>query len=383
MLGIEDYGSDSDASDSPKQSAATSNPPSKTKRAPKKITISLPSLPAAGSAENSDDERPAKKRRTGAGTSSLLSMLPMPKQKTVPQSRAVIGVGKTEVLDLELSTETPVSEPVSLTFKPGSLGKGKRNISIEEVSINQATRPRRSPEATPATDFFALGHAKGAAKNSNDSASSSSSLSLPSAAPSLPTFEPPEPTPMDPYPGYYQLPSGVWAAYDPEYYAKFMKKWEHDYNSQLRALEKGTIKGFEGLQDAPVEEINALKEMEKAKKEIQEREEKKAITQGAGGGPVAPKMNINASKMNRVANSRHQLSTLLKQAYENREALEEQIAQGKRNRKEAGNKYGENIKLFSDIVVTECTIRRFLNVTCVKRLQGRMVSHFMRQISVL
>ena len=50
--------------------------------------------------------------------------------------------------------------------------------------------------------------------------------------------------------------------------------------------------------------------------------------------------------MNRVANSRHQLSTLLKQAYENREALEEQIAQGKRNRKEAGNKYGKNIKSF-------------------------------------
>ena len=135
------------------------------------------------------------------------------------------------------------------------------------------------------------GHAKEAAKSSNES--SSSSLSLHSAAPSLPTFEPPEPTQTDPYPGYYQLPSGVWAAYDPEYYAKFMKKWEHDYNSQLRALEKGAIKGFEGLEDAPVEEVDALKEMEKAKKEIQEREEKKAVTRGAGGGPVAPGMNIN------------------------------------------------------------------------------------------
>ena len=139
------------------------------------------------------------------------------------------------------------------------------------------------------------GHAKGATKSSNESASSSSSssLSLPSAAPSLPTFEPPEPSQTDPYPGYYQLPSGVWASYDPEYYAKFMKNWEHEYNSQLRALEKGVIKGFEGLKDAPVEEIDALKEMEKAKKEIQEREEKKAVTLGAGGGPVAPKMNIN------------------------------------------------------------------------------------------
>ena len=135
------------------------------------------------------------------------------------------------------------------------------------------------------------GHAKGATKGSNES--TSSSLSLLSAAPSLPTFELPEPTQTDPYPGYYQLSSGVWAAYDSEYYAKFMKKWEHDYNSQLRALEKGAIKGFEGLEDAAVEEIDALKEMEKAKKEIQEKEEKKAVTRGAGGGPVAPKMNIN------------------------------------------------------------------------------------------
>ena len=72
-----------------------------------------------------------------------------------------------------------------------------------------------------------------------------------------------------------------------------MKKWENEYNAHLRALEKGTVKGFEGLRDASVEEVNAMKEMEKAKKEIKEREEKKAITKGAGGGPVAPKMNIN------------------------------------------------------------------------------------------
>lgn len=72
-----------------------------------------------------------------------------------------------------------------------------------------------------------------------------------------------------------------------------MKKWENEYNAHVRALEKGTIKGFEGLKDAAVEEIDALKEMERAKKEIQEREARKAVTQGADGGPVAPRMNIN------------------------------------------------------------------------------------------
>jgi len=44
--------------------------------------------------------------------------------------------------------------------------------------------------------------------------------------------------------------------------------------------------------------------------------------------------------MSGIARSRHQLSTLLREAYENREALEEKIAEGRRNRKEAGNKYG-------------------------------------------
>ncbi len=32
---------------------------------------------------------------------------------------------------------------------------------------------------------------------------------------------------------------------------------------------------------------------------------------------------------------------MLKEAYENRELLEDKIAEGRRNRKEAGNKYGK------------------------------------------
>jgi proline-rich protein PRCC len=32
---------------------------------------------------------------------------------------------------------------------------------------------------------------------------------------------PPAPTPDDPYPGYYQLPGGEWAAYEPEFYHSF------------------------------------------------------------------------------------------------------------------------------------------------------------------
>lgn len=44
--------------------------------------------------------------------------------------------------------------------------------------------------------------------------------------------------------------------------------------------------------------------------------------------------------MSGIAKTRHQLATLLRDAYQNRDALEERIAEGRRNRKEAGNKYG-------------------------------------------
>lgn len=36
---------------------------------------------------------------------------------------------------------------------------------------------------------------------------------------------------------------------------------------------------------------------------------------------------------------------MLMEAYQNREALEEKIAEGRRNRKEAGNKYGQYSKV--------------------------------------
>lgn len=155
MLGIEDYASDSDAAESPKESlliSRTSKSPSKTKRAPKKITIPLPSFSATEGAENSEDERPAKRSRTGAGTSSLLSMLPTPKEKFNQPS----VVTKTEILDHRLGTQAFKDQDAPLSFKPGSLGKGKRNTSVDEAT-NQATHSRHSPEATPATDFFALG----------------------------------------------------------------------------------------------------------------------------------------------------------------------------------------------------------------------------------
>jgi proline-rich protein PRCC len=167
----------------------------------------------------------------------------------------------------------------------------------------------------------------------------SSSAPTVSSAPQIEDFTPPEPKADDPYPGYYQLPSGTWAAHDPAYYQAHYTKWKRAYDAHVRALERGA-KGFEAYDAERAQEVDGEAERARARVEVQEREERKALTTGAQGEPAAPRMNVQGAKLGKQARSRHQLTTLLTEAYSNREMLEERIAQGKRNRKEAGMKYG-------------------------------------------
>ncbi|THU89513.1 hypothetical protein K435DRAFT_286159 [Dendrothele bispora CBS 962.96] len=351
MLGLDDYGSGSE-SDEPTQKELQKPSVSKTAKPKKKITIGLPALKPAEEDELKDERPPAKRPRleTGKGSSALFSMLPAPKQKdpiSQPTER-VLGGGKgpslvfgaspsssaafgTQSADEDITNSDNNTSSKSTSLLPPSLGKGRSNISLD----GPAKKPP-AVTAAPPVDFFSLGSST-RSRATNIVSPSTSTLS---AAPTIPDFKPPEPSMTDPYPGYYQLPSGAWAAHDPEHYESFRKKWEKEYNDHVRALEKGTIKGFEGADGDDVQSVDAAQEMEKAKREITEREERKAVTKVAQGEPAKPKMNVTAAKMSGVARSRHQLATLLSEAYQNREALEEKIAEGRRNRKEAGNKYG-------------------------------------------
>lgn len=346
MLGLGEYGSDSDSdtddvqapppptttgvksqslsqSSRPASSSSLVLPPPRTK---KKIAIALPSLKSLKDDDDhgEDQERPAKKQRleSGAGMSSLLSMLPAPKQKNpVPAAPARVlggGVGNQTLVagpaPYQESETVDATPSTSLPFLPMSLAKGKSNISLEDERPKKAA-PRPPPNAAPAVDFFSLGECistlndvhlidymhTGSASTTSASlptlpkpstSSSSSSVNI-SSAPALPTFQPPEPTTTDEYPGYYQLPSGQWAAHDPAYYNTFAKKWQREYDSQVRALEKGAGKGFENLESSDVADVDAAKEMERAKIEIKEREDRKKLSMGIDGEPAKPKMNIN------------------------------------------------------------------------------------------
>ncbi|KAG1756710.1 mitotic checkpoint regulator, MAD2B-interacting-domain-containing protein [Suillus paluster] len=369
MLGIEDYGSDVDSDNEapptkvpapskplglslppPKSSGSSSlslPPPTniKTKR-PKKIEITLPSLPSNDS--DTDDRPPAKKPRItsskGAGASSLLNMLPAPTQplpvkaKKGKQPERMLGGGNGPGLVFRAPTsvqedgegDAEEAQEASTSFLPASLKKGKSNVALDREDYRLPTLPKVS--SAPAVNFFSLG-----TSSTMPSTSTTPSTSTPpiSSAPEVATFTPPAPTPTDAYPGYYLLPSGAWAAYDQVYYATFVKKWQKDYDAQVRALEKGEVE--REAQDAA--EVNMQEEMEKARREIKEREDRKALTGIKTGEQEQPRMNVQGAKLGSTARSRHQLTTLLTDAYHNREALEEKIAQARRNRKEAGNKY--------------------------------------------
>ncbi|KAH0826925.1 mitotic checkpoint regulator, MAD2B-interacting-domain-containing protein [Lanmaoa asiatica] len=383
------------SSSTPTTKTSGSTAPSKQKRT-KKIAVNLPSLPS--SSDDADDGPPAKKPRivsstgesrgggtAGAGNSSLLSMLPAPKQPVpvMKKEERVLGGGgrpglvfrtpKNEVRrhdtagfastdgpsvdavdggDAEVAGPADIPVP-STSFVPPSLKKGRANISLEnegpsKITALAATQPRRS--AAPPIDFFSLGSSTPPARSTPTpstfsvatptSAPSASTFSV-SSAPTISTFRPPSPTLDDPYPGYYQLPSGAYAPYDAEYYASYAHKWKAEYDKHIRALEKSQYEPEAG----GAQDVDMGAEMEKARREIKEREDRKALTAGQtgqneNGEPAMPKMNVKGAKLGSVARSRHQLTTLLTEAYLNREVLEERIAQGRRNRKEAGNKYG-------------------------------------------
>lgn len=164
MLGVEDYGSDSD-SDKPTPSTAQVKP-----KRMKKIQIALPSLPTRSPSPGAPDGAPpAKKPRLGgggAGMSGLLAMLPQPKQKGPIVPERVLGGGSGPGLVFtsgqtsaaahdESSSELKTA--TSMDFMPTSIKKGRANVSLEEGKTTSRPSLRTAVPAQPAVDFFSLG----------------------------------------------------------------------------------------------------------------------------------------------------------------------------------------------------------------------------------
>lgn len=162
-------------------------PPTKAKKV-KKIAIGLPELPK--DVDDDDDGRPAAKKprlESGAGTSSLLSMLPAPKSKNpvlAPAPRVLGGGGgpglvfnapskpaqamamgyaagdTDEQADDAPVASLPPPKASAATFMPPSLAKGRVNVNVEDTGLATKAPLKATPgavSAVPTTDFFSLG----------------------------------------------------------------------------------------------------------------------------------------------------------------------------------------------------------------------------------
>jgi hypothetical protein len=160
-----------------------------------------------------------------------------------------------------------------------------------------------------------------------------------SAAPAVADFVPPPPTAADAYPGYYQLPSGSWAAYDPAYYSSFFdNSAAHAAEAEAQKKER-TGREWAELDDgrATVVDYDVSTGLAAGRKE----RERVAMAQATRPKYADDYEYTEIGKTKGLAAEKHQLTSLLSSAYSQREELEARIAQNKKNMRAAGTKYGE------------------------------------------
>ncbi|KAK8844722.1 hypothetical protein IAR55_006572 [Kwoniella newhampshirensis] len=327
------------------------------KRGPIKITLDLPKTgnedddqEEEGGAKRSDEgdgdeSRDAKRPKLpkgGKGSSLLLGMLPPPKRR-LPTTGST---SKSSSLAVNKSMATSSSSSNSKSSRPVVAPFGETGVTDDDEdeddedggkqrllppSLARSQAKKRQEEEL---DLFGLSTTAAAPTVPSIPSTSVKPPSI-SSAPLAPDYIPPPPSSTDPYPGYYQLPSGQWSAYDPDYYHSFFAKQRQDEE----AMDDGRVgkhwDDFESGQfGGNVLDIDASKGLEEARRE----EERKSLTKK----PTLPGDEFEYKPTGQVkglAAQRHQLSSLLNTAYTQKEELEQRIAANKKSMRAAGQKY--------------------------------------------
>lgn len=166
-----------------------------------------------------------------------------------------------------------------------------------------------------------------------------------SSAPSLSSAPTPKsqptgaPTAADPYPGFTQLANGQWVAKDQATYDLWVSQVGLD--GQGAPASEEAPRGFEAH---AISNAVDLGEEARRRREAWEKRPDVLGLNGEKGKAEEEKKEFKIPGQKKVAAGRArrtgQLSALLADAVDRRQELEEKIAQGKANRKAAGNKYG-------------------------------------------
>ncbi|RXK42626.1 hypothetical protein M231_00180 [Tremella mesenterica] len=332
----------------PTQTIKTAAKPLPKRKAPIKITLDVPKPTKLTEGEKNedivddddddDDDRPDKKKKKGmgslkgAGSSSLLAMLPAPKRK-LPQA-----TGRSSLLvNKSMATKPSSSTSMKAEESRGLVGSQVKEIGDQKGNVTSSISKTEDMK-DDSFDLFGLAQSTTSTSSSKPSLKPNSITS----APTVSDFVPPVPTALDPYPGYYQLPSGQWAAYDPDYYSSFFPS-----SSEIEDKEKESAKtrGEDGRVGRHWDEYDILQDQvvdvdvsEGIRKAREEEERRKLMVKPKLPGNDYDYKAIGQTKG--LAAERHQLTSLLNTAFTQREALEERIAQNKKSARLAGTKYG-------------------------------------------
>ncbi|WVF66602.1 hypothetical protein IAT40_001342 [Kwoniella sp. CBS 6097] len=353
------------ASASAAKPASTAKPVVKAKK-PIKITLDLPKSGAQGDEVKDDvgegdqevDRGLKSKIAGGKGGSSLLGMLPPPKRK-LPQPKAsssTLGSSSGSGSRIQISKPSSSSgNPKPASFKP-LLASTKAQVAAgaatqddedededrddgEKLLPPSLARKRKEKESEENLDLFGLASASSTPAPSIPSSTNIKPPSI-SSAPLAPDYVPPTPTSADPYPGYYQLPSGEWRAYDPAYYASFFSSANAE-GEEDQEQDDGRVgkhwKDFDSGRYGGVVEVDAFKGVEDARREEERRQMAKRPRVSEDSFEYKPTGQVKG-----LASQRHQLTSLLNTAYTQREELEDRIAANKKSMRMAGTKYADH-----------------------------------------
>lgn len=313
---------------------------------PRKIKVDLPS---AASQPSKEEERPAKRVRTGGGLSGFNALLPPPKRTTENARKSGLKSG----VSLKTSSAAAFSrEPVEPAFSEPTeslpeLYQG--NTSSDANSHDQASKPAEEVKTVGNAMRFrplSVANKKKAKKPVVKSGIPTETKDTASASPA-PTAPPPKPKvslfsvsqEQETQPGTVGS-----SAYEPlmteeettgEAEVSYQQQTEQaqvNPNSldavatdlNLSAAERRQLFGRSGRDGQAVNITNFNMDNEYAK-----NEELRA------SGETVQHRAVRA-----VAPGKHSLKQLVNMASTQQEALEDSWAEGKRNRGEAGNKYG-------------------------------------------
>jgi hypothetical protein len=237
-----------------------------------------------------------------------MSMLPAPSSKAPPPPpKKGKGSGKLElepnpILDELLRSNnkqnenSTIAEARATAFVPPSLMKGKAKVvepaepAVDFFSIGKSIHLKlfhfivHSPINPWLSDAAPVVAPKLPAPASN--ANSSPSIAI-TAAPRVEEFVPPDPTPNDPYPGYFQMPNGQWAAYDPEYYYSIANTWTQ-YATEEK--DRSRHRDMNAADGDHLQEVSAMDEASRTRAQIEAR--KDLTADAIRSGPKAPNMRV-------------------------------------------------------------------------------------------